>query len=213
MTFVSTGISALDSMIAGRTDCRGFPRDGLSLFVGPVDSGKTELLTGICGNAHRNRLKVVFLDPYGMIQAQYPVREVTSLEYLEHMLSKLLHPGNQKHRADLVVVDAAYEMIIEKPQDTSPLTLRSRILDTISRLHFGNTALVMSWRRNGDLPNTLSHRASLTLGVSRINGGFNLEVFKSRWSDTGVSCTVNPGDLIDRSKIPNRYERILRGRD
>jgi len=81
----------------------------------------------------------------------------------------------------------------------------------------GSTAVVLSVQRMGRVINgpsvSLGHQSLLTLEISKNIENYDLKLVKSIMSHAGVSCTINPGDLIDRSKIPTRYERILRGRD
>jgi len=118
MPFVSTGFTALDRMIAGDGDCRGFPTGGLSLLVGAPGSGKTTVLKKICEQVHDRGLSVVWIEPNGgslhSYSSKYPVvSNLNSVGDLAHLTSKLLHPGNQKNRANLIVVDEVSKFTVE----------------------------------------------------------------------------------------------------
>lgn len=224
MPFVSTGFPALDRMIAGDGDCMGFPTGGLSLLVGATGSGKTTVLKKICERVHDRGLSVVWIEPNGgslhSYSSKYPVvANLNSVGDLAHLTSKLLHPGNQKNRANLIVVDEVKQFTVDP--DGSIATL-ARSLSAMFQGDLGSTAVVLSVQSSGrslsgtvreyDPPVSLGHQSILTLGIAKKLENYDLKLVKSIMSHAGVSCTINPGDLIDRSKIPTRYERILRGR-
>lgn len=220
MPFVPTGFPALDSMIAGNGACRGFPRGSMSLLVGAPGSGKTTILKKVCERAHAKGLRVVWVEPGGSNSAVYrSVDGIYSIDDLAHLMAKLLHPNNQKCRADLIVVDDVSSFTVEP---TGPIANMARSISTMFHGDLGSTAVVLSVQsrksssstvREYNPPVSLEHRSCLTIGVLKNGECYDLKLVKSVVSLAGVSCTVNPGDLMDRSKIPTRYERILRGRD
>ena len=220
MTFVSTGFSNLDQMIAGDSDCKGFPRGGVSLLVGGTGSGKTTVLKKICDRAHDRGLSVLWIDPFGLNRAKYRVVDsVQSVSDLAHLMSRLLHPGNQKNRADLIVIDDACSFTTEL---NGPIAERAKALSSMFHGNLGKTAIVISVQPRGrvlgtareyDYPVALGYQSRLTLGISKNGDLYDLKLIKSVMNHAGVSCTINPGALVDRSKIPTRYERILRGRN
>jgi hypothetical protein len=192
----------------------------MSLLVGAPGSGKTTILKKVCERAHAKGLRVVWVEPGGSDSAKYrSVDGIHSIDDLAHLMAKLLHPNNQKCRADLIVVDDVSLFTVEP---TGPIANMARSLSTMFHGDLGTTAVVLSVQsrrgssstvREYNPPVSLEHRSWLTLGVVRNGECYDLKLVKSIVSLAGVSCTVNPGDLMDRSKIPTRYERILRGRD
>lgn len=215
MTFVATGFRGLDNMISGGGDCNGFPRGSITLLMGSVGSGKTQFMTKVCENAHRNKLKVVYVDPEFVVKAPYPVVNSGSMDDLVHLMTRLLHPG-KKDKTDLLVIDSMTGFSNPVDHLEGHVANSAQYLNPMLRLDLGQTALVITWqtRRNDNKPPvSIGHRASLILRVSMSGSNFNLELTKSRVSTAGVSCVVDPGEIFDRSKILNRYERILRGRD
>ena len=215
MPFVPTGFPALDSMIAGDSECRGFPRGGLSLIRGITGSGKTTILKKICENAKTKGLRVVWVEP----GSGHPENSPRSIMDLAHFMSKLLHPGNQKHRADLIVVD---DVTSFETDPNGPVAQMARTLSDMFQVNLGSTAIVLSMpiRKSPfstyvehSPPVSIGYQSRVTIEIAKNGRVYDLKLVKSVVSHAGVSCTVNLEDLIDRSKIPTRYERILCGRN
>jgi recombination protein RecA len=64
---ISTGITSLDTSIG----VGGIPRGRLTEIYGPESSGKTTLALGICKNANKAGLNVLYLDVENMIDYKY----------------------------------------------------------------------------------------------------------------------------------------------
>jgi predicted AAA+ superfamily ATPase len=215
---VSTGFIDLDRMIAGNSDCLGFPIGGVSLLIGGTGSGKTQLLQASCERAYDRGLRVVWVEPGGGRPARYrKAQDINSIQDLARLMGNLLHPSNQVQRANLIVVD---DLHVFSTEIDSPLAARARTLQSMFNGNLGPTAVVVSMQtrsgltvRDNQIPASLDHQSRVTLKISKNGSAYELNLLKSVVSQSGVSCTVNPNDLSDRSKIPTRYERILRGRD
>lgn len=219
MSFVSTGFQALNSMIAGNSECRGFPRGGFTILNGESGSGKSQLLKTCCSRAHRNGLKVVYITSEDRFQSEYPVVEVNTLDEVTRLMATLLHPG-KNDKTDLLVIDCLTQLWAT---DSTLLANHARELGAMFRREFGQTAVVgtvQSRRVGGALSSVagstgVAFVASIILGITKEDTGYRLDLFKSRFSFAGVSCLILPTDMddFDRSTIPTRYQRILRGRN
>lgn len=219
MSFVPTGFQALDQMLSGKGDCKGFPRGGLTLIGGAPGGGKSQVMRKCCARAHKKGLSVVYLTSEEEFKAEYPVREIVSLDEVGRLVANLLHHG-KREKTDLLVLDSLSHMLPDSsPSPTSPLASHARQLGQLFSGDFGQTAVVGTFQSrrgsNGSPSSELRHRASVILGVSHSNGTYHLELVKSKVGTAGVSCEIRPIDMedFDRSKIPTRYQRMLRGRD
>jgi hypothetical protein len=217
MSFISTGFPVLDSMLVSGHDCRGFPRGALTLLSGAPGSGKTQVLKKCCERAHKKGLKVVYLTSEEEFRSEYPVREMTSLEDVTRLVANLLHPG-KRDKTDLLVLDSLTHMTPDFRG--AELAGHARQLEVMLQLDFGQTAVVGTYQSRGIGPSLTSsvsthQRSSIVLGISKLDQNYRVELVKSRYGVPGVSCEIRPIDMEDyeRSKIPTRYERILRGRD
>lgn len=214
MPFVPTGFPALDTMLAGKGGCAGFPRGGLTLIGGAPGGGKSQVMRKCCDRAHKSGLSVVYLTSEEEFRSEYPVREVVSLDEVARIVANLLHRG-KREKADLLVLDSLSHMVPDFSQSTvPPLASHARQLGHLFRGDFGQTAVVgtfQSRRVNVGPSSELGHRASVILGVSHSNGTYHLDLVKSKVSLSGVSCDIRPTDMedFDRSKVPTRYKRVL----
>jgi len=214
MSFVSTGFQALNSMIAGNGECRGFPRGGLTLIHGAPGSGKSQVLRDCCSRAHKKGLSVVYVTSDESFPAEYSVVEILDLGEATRFMASLLHPG-KRDKTDLLVLDSLTGMTLTK----NPLEDYKRKLGFTFHRDFGQTAVVGTCqsRRIGGGPSgpfgssQIALTASIILVISKVDTGYHLELSKSRVSTAGVSCLIRP--TFDRSTIPTRYQRILRGRN
>jgi hypothetical protein len=219
MSFVPTGFLALDQMISGNGDCKGFPRGGLTLLGGNPGGGKSQLMRKCCARAHKRGLSVVYLTSEEDFKAEYPVLEIVSLDEVGRLVAHLLHHGKIE-KTDLLVLDSLSHMLPDSrlsSSSTPPLASHARQLGQLFRGDFNQTAVVATFQSrrgtNGSPSLELGHRASVILGVSNSNSIYRLELIKSKVSHAGVSCEIRPTDMddFDRSKILTRYQRILRG--
>lgn len=216
MSFVSTGFPAFNRMLAGKGECAGFPRGGLTLLGGAVGGGKSRVMRECCARAHRRGLKVVYIDSESESRAEYPSVFVTTLDEVQSLMVQLLHPG-KKDKTDLLVLDCVTRMISEST-DSIP-----KQLGQLFRVAMGQTAVVgtiqsriTSFNVTTRPSASVGYQASVILNVAHNNGVYNLELLKSKVGSAGVSCEIRLDDLeeeFDRSKIQTRYKRILRGRD
>jgi hypothetical protein len=219
MSFVSTGFENLDRMIAGSGGCMGFPRGGLTLVSGGTGSGKTRVMQVCCNRAHKRGLSVVYITTEARFDAPYPVIELSDLDEVSRFMTTLLLPG-RKNKVDLLVLDALTQMTSDLGPD-SELADHARRLGALFRRSFGQSVVVgtIQSRRLGGGLDTLGGSSSLaflsrsTLSISKLNEGYHIDLVKSRVSVSGVSCVIRPSDMedFDRSNIPTRYQRILRG--
>jgi hypothetical protein len=187
------------------------------LLSGAPGSGKTQVLRKCCERAHKKGLKVVYFTTEGEFRSDYPVREVTSLEDVTRRVANLLHPG-KRDKTDLLVLDSLTHMTPDFRSDE--VAAQARQLEGMFRLDFGQTAVVGTYQSRRMGPSLTSsdsthQRSSIALGISKLDQSYRVELIKSRYGVPGVSCEIRPIDMedYDRSKIPTRYERILRGRD
>jgi hypothetical protein len=217
MSFVTTGFPVLDSMLSSGNDCRGFPRGALTLLSGATGSGETQVLRKCCERAHKKGLKVVYFTTEEEFRSEYPVREVTSLEDVTRRVANLLHPG-KRDKTDLLVLDSLTHMTPDFSR--AEIAGHARQLEGMLQLDFGQTAVVGTYQSRRLGPGLTSsssthQRSNIALEISKIGQNYRLDLVKSRYGVAGVSCEIRPIDMedYDRSKIPTRYERILRGRD
>ena len=222
MPFVPTGFPALNRMLAGKGPCAGFMRGGLTLIGGAPGGGKSQLMRECCSRAHKKGLKVVYITSEEEFRAEYPVRELTSLDEVARLIANLLHPG-KREKTDLMVLDSITHMVPDNNTTDNALAGRTVQLNRLFNAGFGNAAVVGTFQssremlRNISHSNSMTNQASVVLNVSNSNSVYYLNLVKSRVSESGVSCEIrlNDSDIdyFDRSKIPTRYQRILRGRD
>lgn len=76
LSVISTGITSLDTSIG----VGGIPRGRLTEIYGPEGSGKTTLALGICKNANKAGLNVLYLDVENMIDYEYAKALVGELD-------------------------------------------------------------------------------------------------------------------------------------
>jgi hypothetical protein len=142
------------------------------------------------------------------------------MEDLAHLTASLLHPHKVKERADLIVLGDPQLLGVED----DGLAAKSKLFSAIFNRDLGSTAVAMSWQarrntgeafstRSSQAPAGIGFQARVSLLVSKEGPLFNLKLSKSTVSLAGVSCTIDLTTPMDRSKIPTRYERILRGRN
>lgn len=219
MSFVPTGFSALDRMLAGGGECAGFSRGSLTLIGGAPGSGKSQVMRKCCARAHKKGLSVVYITSEEEFRSDYPVREMTSLDEVARLIAYLLHPG-KREKTDLLVLDSLNHMVSDNTTPDSILGGRARQLSQLFNSGFGRTAVVSTFQTAKGLisphPNSsMALRSDVILSVSNSSGTYHLGLVKSKVSTAGVSCEIRPIDMedFDRSKIPTRYQRILRGRD
>lgn len=225
MPFVSSGFPALDKILAGEGGISGFPSGGLTLLEGSSGSGKSQLMRKCCARAHKKGLNVVYISSEDAFKADYPVIVNSSLTEVTRYVAELLHPG-RRNKVNLLVLDSITHLIPDQIEPEAPIGNQARQLGQLLRLDFGKTAVVgtLQTRRSTLRPSTrpssdeMGLQASVILNVSLSNSTYRLELVKSRVSISGVSCEIRPVDMedieyFDRSKIPTRYQRILRVRD
>jgi hypothetical protein len=167
-----------------------------------------------CERAHKKGLKVVYLTSEEEFRSEYPVREMTSLEDVTRLVANLLHPG-KRDKTDLLVLDSLTHMTPDFRG--AELAGHARQLEVMLQLDFGQTSVVGTYqsRRLGPSINSTHQRSNIVLDISKIGQNYRVDLVKARYGVAGVSCEIRPIDMedYDRSKIPTRYERILRGRD
>jgi recombination protein RecA len=76
LSVISTGITSLDTSIG----VGGIPRGRLTEIYGPEGSGKTTLALGICKNANKAGLNVLYIDVENMIDYEYAKALVGELD-------------------------------------------------------------------------------------------------------------------------------------
>jgi hypothetical protein len=167
-----------------------------------------------CDRAHKKGLSVVYITSEEEFRAEYPVREMASLDDVARLVACLLHPG-KKEKTDLLVLDSITHMVPEN-RGTMVVAESARRWGRLFSSGFGQTAVVGTFqaRRESTRPSAeMGHQANVILSVSNSNSTYTVELVKSKVSAAGVSCEADlKGSSHHNSRLTEGVVRQVRSK-